>query len=67
MATETDSIARRLRHAMVREGLNQEALAEELNVSQSTISMWVRGLQKPTGIYRHIVVSWLDKVEDGVE
>lgn len=57
--------ARRLRHAMAEEHITQQELAEKLDIQQSTISTWVNGQKKPTGLYRHIILSWIEKVEAG--
>ena len=43
-------ISRRMRELRIKKGLTQSHIAEELNVSRSTVASWENGVSEPNGV-----------------
>ncbi len=51
---DINSFAYRLRNARRRNGITQSALAMEIGCTQTTVSLWEKGIHRPWGKSEHI-------------
>jgi transcriptional regulator with XRE-family HTH domain len=56
---EAETLAGRITHWRVSQGISRKKLAKKLGVDESTLARWERGDRAPTGLYRKLVENLL--------